>query len=109
LEKEIEIFVYGAEQLCASCVNLPSSKDTSEWLEAALARRFPEQPFTISHIDIFSPPDEPAQQEMAKRIIEEDLFYPLVVIEDEIVAEGNPKLKNIVKEMEKYGYQESQA
>jgi disulfide oxidoreductase YuzD len=109
MEKEIEIFVYGAEQLCASCVNLPSSKDTSEWLEAALTRRFPEQPFTISHIDIFSPPDEPEQQEMAKRIIEEDLFYPLVVIEDEIVGEGNPKLKNIVKEMEKYGYQESKA
>ena len=41
--KEIEIEVYGAEQICASCVNLPSSKDTCEWLEAALTRKFPEQ------------------------------------------------------------------
>ena len=46
-KKKIEIQVYGAEQICASCVNLPSSKDTCEWLEAALQRKFPNQPFSI--------------------------------------------------------------
>jgi disulfide oxidoreductase YuzD len=29
---EVEILVYGAEERCASCVNLPSSKETTEWL-----------------------------------------------------------------------------
>ncbi|RFU67208.1 YuzD family protein [Bacillus sp. V59.32b] len=103
-QKEIEIQVYGAEQICASCVNLPSSKETYEWLEAALSRKFPDQNFTITYIDIFNPQAEPKKQDFSKRVIEEDLFYPVVVIENEIVGEGNPQLKTIVKEMEKYGY-----
>lgn len=37
-------------------------------------------------------------------MIEEDLFYPLVIIEDEIVAEGNVRLKKVVEVMGKYGY-----
>lgn len=103
MQKEIEIQVYGAEQICASCVNLPSSKETYEWLEAALSRKFPDQPFSITYIDIFSPQTEQTQV-FSKRVVEEDLFYPVVVIEDEIVGEGNPQLKRIIKEMEKYGY-----
>jgi len=102
--KEIEIQVYGAEQICASCVNLPSSKETYEWLEAALSRKFPDQRFTVTYIDIFNPQDEQKKRDFSKRVIEEDLFYPVVVIGDEIVGEGNPQLKTIVKEMEKFGY-----
>jgi disulfide oxidoreductase YuzD len=36
--------------------------------------------------------------------MDEDLFYPVVVIKDKIVGEGNPRLKTIFSEMEKYGY-----
>ena len=46
------IEVYGADIMCASCVNAPSSKDTYEWLQAAIARKYPAQPFTIRYIDI---------------------------------------------------------
>ena len=104
IKKRIEIEVFGAEQVCASCVNLPSSKDTYEWLEAALTRKFPNQPFSITYIDMFNPPDLDKQKNFAKRIIDEDLFYPLVIIEDEIVAEGNVSLKKVVDLMENYGY-----
>ncbi|MET3318649.1 UNVERIFIED_ORG: disulfide oxidoreductase YuzD [Peribacillus simplex] len=104
VKKEIEIEVYGAEQVCASCVNLPSSKDTCEWLEAALTRKFPEQSFKISYIDMFNPPENIKQKSFVAKMIEEDLFYPLVIIEDEIVAEGNVRLKKVVEVMEKYGY-----
>ena len=100
----VEIIVYGAEQICASCVNLPSSKDTYEWLEAALARKFPGQQFTVSYVDIFERQDAPEKSAFSVRVVEEDMFYPVVVIKDEIIGEGNPKLKEIVKEMEKYGY-----
>ena len=100
----VEIIVYGAEQICASCVNLPSSKDTYEWLEAALARKFPGQQFTVSYVDIFERQDDPEKSAFSVRVVEEDMFYPVVVIKDEIIGEGNPKLKEIVKEMEKYGY-----
>lgn len=102
--REINIEVYGAEQICASCVNLPSSKDTCEWLEAALSRKFPSQPFSISYIDIYNPPSSEKIREFALKIIEEDLFYPLIRIENEIVAEGNVRLKAIVEKMEQLGY-----
>ncbi|MBM7648542.1 disulfide oxidoreductase YuzD [Bacillus ectoiniformans] len=106
MRKPVEIIVYGTEQLCPSCVNLPSSKETYEWLEAALARKYPNQPFFISYVDIFQPQEEEEKQNFAQKVIDEDLFYPVVVLEGEIVGEGNPKLKAIYKEMEKHGYTE---
>jgi disulfide oxidoreductase YuzD len=106
MKTSVEIIVYGAEQICASCINLPSSRETCEWLEAAISRKFPEQPFQISYVDIFQPPDDPSKQKFAQKIIEEDMFYPVVVINEQIVAEGNPRLKMIFVELEKYGYEE---
>ncbi|MEH7076375.1 YuzD family protein [Neobacillus drentensis] len=102
---EVEIVVYGAEQLCPSCVNLPSSKETFEWLEAAIARKFPDQPFKMTYVDIYQPKGESEKQNFAKRVIEEDMFYPIVVIKEKIVGEGNPRLKTIFSELEKYGFQ----
>ncbi len=104
LKKPVTITVYGAEQICASCVNLPGSKDTYEWLEAAISRKFPDQPFNMDYVDIMNPPADRKKAEFAKKILEEDIFYPVVLVEDEIVAEGNPRLKNIYAKMEKYGY-----
>ncbi|MFD2680185.1 YuzD family protein [Bacillus seohaeanensis] len=103
-QKLVEIQVYGAEQLCASCVNLPSAKETYEWLEAAVARKFPNQPFTIKYVDIYQPPEDEAIKLFAERVIEEDMFYPVVLLEGNIVGEGNPKLKTIFSELEKFGY-----
>lgn len=57
MKKQAELFVYGADVLCPSCVNLPSSKETYEWLEAALKRKYPDQPFSITYIDIHQPPE----------------------------------------------------
>lgn len=37
-------------------------------------------------------------------MIEEDLFYPVVLVEGKMVGEGNLRLKVICEEMEKYGY-----
>jgi|SRR3954468_18028559 len=101
---EVEIIVYGAEQLCPSCVNLPSSKETFEWLEAAIARKFPDQPFKMTYVDIYQPAGESEKQDFAKKVIEEDMFYPVVVIKEKIVGEGNPRLKTIFLELEKHGY-----
>jgi disulfide oxidoreductase YuzD len=100
----VEIILYGAEQLCPSCVNLPSSKETFEWLEAAISRKFPNQPFKMTYVDIYQPHSESEKEAFAKRVIEEDLFYPVVVIKNKIVGEGNPRLKTIFSELEKYGY-----
>jgi disulfide oxidoreductase YuzD len=101
---EVEIVLYGAQNLCPSCVNLPSSIETFEWLEAAIARKFPDQPFKMTYVDINQPPEDPDKQSFAKRVIDEDMFYPVVVIEEKVVGEGNPRLKTIYAELEKHGY-----
>lgn len=102
--RQVELTVYGAEVLCPSCVNLPSSKETYEWLQAALSRKYPDQPFTITYVDIHNPPEDTGKQQFAQKVIEEDMFYPVVLVEDEVVGEGNPKLKTIYSAMEKHGY-----
>jgi disulfide oxidoreductase YuzD len=104
VNQEIELVVYGAEVLCPSCVNLPSSKETYEWLQAALERKYPNQPFKITYVDIHNPPEDEEKRSFAERVIEEDMFYPVVLIEDQLVGEGNPRLKTIYTEMERHGY-----
>lgn len=97
-----EILVYGAEQLCASCVNAPSSKETASWLEAALKRVYANDAFVVRYVDIYSPKN-PQEQEFSQRVIEEDLWYPVVVIDGNIVTEGSPDLKVIYKYLDQAG------
>lgn len=104
MDKRLKVFVYGAEVLCPSCVNLPSTKDTCEWLEAALTRKFPQQPFHIEYVDIYQEHEDEEKKEFAEKIANDEYFYPLVVINGEVVGEGSPKLKVIYAEMEKHGY-----
>ena len=98
----IKIDVYGTEQLCASCVNLPSAKETAAWLEAAIARKFGEGFTEITYRDFQHPVTED-DKIWADRIVNEDLWYPLVIISGEIVGEGNPKLKDIYAKLESMG------
>ncbi|MEG7335522.1 DUF1462 family protein [Bacillus subtilis] len=107
MTKPVMLSVYGAETICASCVNMPTAKDTYEWLEAALKRKYPNQPFAMQYIDIHEPPDNKQEKELAEKIRNDEYFYPLVLVEDKIVGEGNPTLKDVYKEMEKYGYTEN--
>lgn len=104
----VEIVVYGAEELCQSCVRLPSSKETVEWLEAAISRKFPNQNFVLSYVDIYNPPSEdPAKEAFSRKVVEEEMFYPVVVINEKVVGEGDPRLKSIFAELENYGFKEA--
>jgi disulfide oxidoreductase YuzD len=103
MENSLLIKVYGAEQKCASCVHLPSAKETAEWLEAAISRKYPNTVFQVLYIDMEKPENE-TDRLFSERIIEEDLFYPVVVIDSEVVAEGNPNLKTIYSIIEQNGY-----
>ena len=104
MPKEISIEVYGADVICASCVNAPSSIDTYEWLEAAISRKYKNQPFSITYVDIEKPQEKEHQKEYVEKILDDELFYPLVVIEGEIVGEGYVQLKPVYKELEKHGF-----
>lgn len=103
MTKKIELVVYGAEVLCPSCVNLPSSKEQYEWLQAAISRKYGENAITYKYVDIFNPPEDLPYKQFAEKVVEEDMIYPVVLVEDEIVGEGNPRLKTVYKALEERG------
>lgn len=103
--KKVTITIYGAEQICASCVGAPGSKDTFEWLQAAIGRKYIDEPIAYEYVDINQPPDIKEKQAFVERIFKEDLFYPIVFVNDEMVAEGVPRLKSIYQALDKNGIQ----
>lgn len=106
-EKPIEVTVYGAETICAGCHNLPSSRETASWLEAALGRNYGGQ-VRVRYVDIHRPEGE-RDADFSRRVIEEELWYPVVVIDGEVVGEGNPSLKAIRKKLEQMGAERVEA
>ncbi|MEG0473949.1 MAG: YuzD family protein [Solibacillus sp.] len=98
------IEIFGANIICASCVNAPSSKDTYEWLQAAITRKYPNQSFSIRYIDIEGVIDNDRDAEYANRIQEDEFFYPLVLINDEVVGEGYIQLKPVFSTLENLGF-----
>ncbi|KGX89797.1 DUF1462 family protein [Pontibacillus marinus] len=99
------ITVYGAEQRCASCVNAPGSKETYEWLEAAISRKYDSSDLQFQYIDIFTPPEQEEHQYFTQKILDDEYFYPLVVVNGEVVGEGNPRLKTVYRALESEGIQ----
>ncbi|ARK31920.1 DUF1462 family protein [Halalkalibacter krulwichiae] len=99
-EHNLKITVYGAEEKCASCIHLPSAKETMEWLEAAVLRKFPELDFQFEYIDIDVPGEKEVHIKYAELIKADEFFYPLVVLGNEVIAEGNPNLKEVFKKIE---------
>ncbi len=101
---KVKIEIYGADVICASCVNAPSSKDTYEWLQAAIDRKYPGQPYDIEYIDINSEITDERQQSIATQVQNDEFFYPLVMIDEEMIGEGYIQLKPVFTELEKHGY-----
>ncbi|WP_277585609.1 YuzD family protein [Psychrobacillus antarcticus] len=104
--QSLNIEVFGANVICASCVNAPSSKDTYEWLQAAIDRKFPNHQITFTYIDFEKPIENEQHQHIANRIADDEFFYPLVMINGEMVGEGYIQLKPVYTALEKYGYME---
>ncbi|GAB6933705.1 YuzD family protein [Calditerricola satsumensis] len=102
----VEVTVYGADVRCPSCVNAPSSKETAEWLEAVLGRKFGPERVTVRYVDIHAP-QTPADAEWARRVLDDEFFYPLVVIDGDAVAEGVVELKPVLKKLAALGLAES--
>jgi len=104
MENKPLIEVYGAEVICASCVNAPSSKDTYEWLQAAISRKYPNHPFTIRYIDFEQPLTDARDKEWAERIQNDEFFYPLVLINNEVIGEGYIQIKPVFQALENLGF-----
>jgi len=98
----VTIKVYGTDELCASCINAPSSVETASWLDAALRRVYNEETFQVVYVDIKSP-HTTEEEVFSKRVFDEDLWYPVVVIDGSIITEGNPNLKDIYRKLDELG------
>lgn len=103
-EEMVNVQVYGTKAICASCVGMPSSTETFEWLQAAIGRKYEgqENKFNFEYIDFQEEQEDENKKAFAERVVEEDLFYPVVLVNGEIVGEGNPRLKDVYEEIEKY-------
>lgn len=103
-EEMVNVQVYGTKVICASCVGMPSSTETFEWLQAAIGRKYEgqENKFKFEYIDFQEEQEDEDKKIFAERVVEEDLFYPVVLVNGEIVGEGNPRLKDVYEEIEKY-------
>ena len=101
-EMMVTIKVYGTDELCASCINAPSSVETASWLHAALRRIYNGETFQVVYVDIKAP--QTMEEEIfSKRVFDEDLWYPVVVINGSIITEGNPNLKDIYRKLDELG------
>ncbi|MDW4053230.1 DUF1462 family protein, partial [Staphylococcus saprophyticus] len=49
---KVSVVVYGADVVCASCVNAPTSRNTFDWLQPLLKRKYPDKQFEFTYIDI---------------------------------------------------------
>ncbi len=97
------ITIYGRDQICASCVGAPGSRDTYEWLQAAINRKYDAEYITYKYVDMDEQGHNDKEQLMIEQMEAEDMFYPLVMMDDDIVAEGIPYLKKIFKEVDERG------
>ncbi|MEH7351613.1 DUF1462 family protein [Gottfriedia acidiceleris] len=99
MSNKILVEVFGAEVICASCVGMPSSIETFEWLQAALQRKYPDFAFDFQYIDIFNVENN-EKEDFAERVRNDEFFYPVVLVNGNVVGEGNPKLKDVYNAIE---------
>ena len=85
---KVSVVVYGADVVCASCVNAPTSKNTYEWLKPLLERKYPNIHFEYTYIDFQKENLSDHDQQYIEQIENDELFYPLITMNDEYVADG---------------------
>ena len=87
---KVSVVVYGADVVCASCVNAPTSKDTFDWLQALLKRKYPDINFEYTYIDFQKDTENLSDhdQQYIEQLENDELFYPLVTMDDMLVADG---------------------
>lgn len=100
----MELTVYGAESVCASCTQTPPSKSTAEWLEAALMRKYGNQ-VTVRYVDLHEP-QTVEDRLYCEKIEADEYFYPLVVSQDVVLGEGFISLNPVFHFLEDHGFQD---
>lgn len=101
--ESVKVNVYGADIVCASCVNAPTSKDIYDWIQPNLKRKYENLNFVYHYIDINDKEGHSDyDQSIVERIEDDELFYPLVTMNDEIVADGYIQLPQLTRFVEEH-------
>lgn len=103
---KVSVVIYGAETVCASCVNAPSARNTYDWLQTLLPKKYPELDFKFTYIDIDRDTENLTDHDdqFIEQIKNDELFYPLVTMNDEYVTDGYVQLKPLKRYMsEQFG------
>ena len=86
--KNVKVNVYGANVVCASCVNAPTSKDIFDWIQPNLERKYPDISFTYNYIDIFDKGNHTDYDEsIVERIEDGWLDFDVVVASPDMMAQ----------------------
>ncbi|WP_214766907.1 MULTISPECIES: DUF1462 family protein [unclassified Exiguobacterium] len=89
----MEIKVYGAAVTCPSCVGAPSSEETFSWLQAVLGRKY-ETELTFVYVDFEHATTRDSWVDALK---DDEYFYPLVLLDGEMIDEGYVQLKKVTR------------
>ena len=94
---KVSVVVYGADVVCASCVNAPTSKNTYEWLQPFLKIKYPQIDFQFTYIDFEHQTENLTDHDVQfiEQLQEDELFYPLVTMNDAYVADGYIQTKQV--------------
>src|SRR5699024_10790182 len=95
MQNETVLKVYGRNQICASSLGARSSRDTFEWLQAAIDRKYETSKMDYEYIDMDKPQENEQEARFIEQMEEEDWLYPLVTLNGSIIAEGIPHIKKI--------------
>ena len=101
---QVQVKVYGADVVCASCVNAPNSVETYEWVQALFNRKYPEIDFTFTYIDFEHVTGEITESDaqFIEQLKADELFYPLITINDAYVADGYIQTKALNRFIEEH-------
>src|SRR5699024_8672970 len=96
------VVVYGAGVVCASCVNAPTARNTFDWLQALLKRKYLDTQFDFTYIDMEKDTENLTNhdQEDTVRNQDDELFFYLVTVNDEYVYDGYIQLRDITQFMD---------
>ena len=98
------IEVFGADIMCASCVNARRLRIHTNGYKQLSRANIQIKTFSIRYIDIEGAIENERDQDFANRIQEDEFFYPLVLINDEVVGEGYVQIKPIFPALENAGF-----
>ena len=101
---KVSVVVYGADVVCASCVNAPTSRNTFEWIQSLLERKYPDIQFEYTYIDFQKQTENLSDhdQHYIEQLEEDELFYPLITMNDEYVADGYIQTKQLTNFVDKH-------